>query len=65
MKTVLLSPEVMAHPQTEGVFILDTEASNTCTRALLLQIQSGEEKVIAYGSKSLSTVDRNYCVTNS
>ena len=44
MKTVLLSPEVMAHPQTEGLLILDTDASDTCTGAVLSQIEEGKEK---------------------
>ena len=44
VKTVLLSPEVMAHPQTEGLLILDTDASDTCTGAVLSQIEEGKEK---------------------
>ena len=39
--------------------VLDTDASLTGMGAVLLQIQDGDEKVIAYASKS----QRNYCVT--
>ena len=44
-------------------FILDTDASNCHIGAVLSQNQDGEEKVIAYGSKVLSPLERNYCVT--
>ena len=45
------------------MFILDTDASDTATGADLLQLQEGEERVISYGSFSLTPAQRNYCTT--
>ena len=54
----------MAHPQDDGQFILDTDASANTTGCVLSQVQDGKEKVIAYGSRTLSKTERNYCVTD-
>lgn len=64
LKTVLLSPDIMAHPLDEGLYILDTDACDVSIGAVLSQIQDGRERVIAYGSKTLSKSERNYCVTD-
>ena len=42
---------------------MDTDASNFGIGAVLSQIQNGEEKVIAYASKSLSKAQHHYCTT--
>ena len=52
----------MAFPIVDGLFILDTDASNTDLGAVLAQVQ-GEEKVIAFHSKSMSQSERNYYMT--
>ena len=62
VKKELTSPPVMAHPSRDGKFILDTDASLHSIGAVLSQEQKGEIKVLAYGSKSLSKTERNYCV---
>ena len=64
IKTVLSSPKVMAHPQDNGHFILDCDASEVSIGAVLSQVQNNMERVIAYGSKSLSKAEYNYCVTD-
>ena len=64
LKQGLTNPPVMAHPRSEGTFILDTDASGTAIGSTLSQIQDGEEKVVAYGSKTLNRSQRNYCVTD-
>ena len=45
------------------MFVLDCDASNVGTGAVLSQIQNGEEKVISYFSKCLSRSERKYCTT--
>lgn len=54
---------MLAYPTTEGAFILDTNTSNTGIGAVLSQARGGEEKVVAYFSRSLTKAERRYCVT--
>ncbi len=42
---------------------MDTDASNKSVGAVLSQIQNNREVVIAYGSKTLSKTQQNYCTT--
>ena len=63
LKTRLVNSPILGYPRNEGLFILDTDASLYGSGAVLSQMQDGEEKVIAYGSKSLSKTQRNYCTT--
>ncbi|MCG8045846.1 MAG: RNase H-like domain-containing protein [Candidatus Thiodiazotropha endolucinida] len=64
LKMALTGPEVMAFPQNEGEYILDCDASNIGISGVLSQMQNGEERVISYGSRTLSKSERNYCVTD-
>ena len=64
MKAALTTTPVLAFPTLSDPFILDTDASNTGTGAVLSQVQDGQEKVIAYHSRTLSKSERNYCVTH-
>ena len=64
LKFKLLSAPILGYPEVNGgLFILDTDASNEAIDAVLSQIQDGQEKVIAYGSRTLSSAEKNYCVT--
>ena len=63
LQSLLTTSPILAFPTVDGSFILDTDASNTGLGVVLSQIQKGEEKVIAFHSKSLSKSERNYCVT--
>jgi len=63
LKRALTSPPVLAMPQDDGLFTLDTDASEESIGAILSQEQNGTERVIAYASKSLDKCERNYCVT--
>ena len=63
LKESLVEPAVLAIPTKEGKFILDTDASDVAIGAELLQVQDGEERVIAYGSFALTPLQRRYCTT--
>ena len=64
LKDALLGPEVMAYPRSGCKYILDCDASNYCLGGVLSQIQDGRERVLAYGSKTMNSAERNYCVTD-
>ena len=59
----MISTPVLAYPSPEAGFIVDTDASNDAAGAVLSQCQGGEERAIAYYSKTFSMPQRNYCVT--
>ena len=63
LKELLEQAPILSHPRSEGLFILDTDASNKGIGAVLSQVQDNEEKVIAFGSKTLTKPERNYCIT--
>jgi len=63
LKIRLSNPPILGFPNEKGKFILDTDASNTAIGAVLSQIHDGKEVVLAYGSRSLSNSEKNYCVT--
>ena len=64
LKRALLGPDIMSFPTDDGLFILDTDASDKTIGAVLSQVQLGREKVIAFGSWSLGKSERNYCATD-
>lgn len=65
LKTALTSNQVMALPRSDAEgFILDVDACNYGIGGVLSQVQDGEEKVIAYASRSLNRAETNYCVTD-
>ena len=64
LRQKLVSPPILAFPDYQKPFILDTDASNLGIGAVLSQVQDdGHERVIAYGSRVLSKPERQYCVT--
>ena len=50
-------------PLSQGLFILDFDASNISIGAELSQIQDGVEKTIAFGSYTLLPAQKKYCTT--
>lgn len=64
LKQSLLTAPILSFPENEGMFILDTDASAFGLGAVLSQIQGqGEEKVLAYASRTLNPAQKNYCTT--
>lgn len=53
----------MSFPIDEGLFNLDTDASNFGMGAVLSQQQNEEEQVLAYASHTLNKSHQNYCTT--
>ena len=63
LKEVLSTPPILALPNDEGTFVLDTDAAESSIGAVLSQIQDGQERVIAYAGRTLNRNEMNYCVT--
>ena len=63
LKQLLTTAPILSYPVNKGKYILDTDASNVAMGAVLSQVQDGEEKVIAYASKTFDQAERNYCTT--
>ena len=63
LKSCLQSAPILAYPDPEKDFILDTDACNVGIGAVLSQVIDGEERVVAYASRTLSKAEKNYCVT--
>ena len=54
---------ILGYPKDNGLYILDTDASDVGVGGVLSQIQNDQEVVISYGSRTLSPQEKNYCVT--
>jgi hypothetical protein len=63
LKSALQTTQVLAIPDKTGTFVLDTDASDKAIGAELIQIQNGQERVVAYGSFTLSPAEGRYCTT--
>ena len=69
LKQAIVSDNVMAYPNDEGMFILDTDASAVGIGAVLSQMQWDEvkqqevERPVAFASRSLTRTQRLYCTT--
>lgn len=56
----LVKPPVLGFPDFTKPFVLHTDASNLGLGAVLYQHQEGKLRVIAYGSRTLTTAEQNY-----
>ena len=63
LKLAMTISPILAMPNDDDDFVLDTDASDLAIGAVLSQKQEGVEKVIAYASRSLDRREQNYCVT--
>ena len=63
LKERLTTAPILGFPLDETPFILDTDASGLAIGSVLSQLVEGQERVVAYYSRTLSDPERNYCVT--
>lgn len=63
VKQALISTPILTSPDFSLPFYIQCDASNTGLGCVLTQTQDGQEKVIAFASRSLSKSERNYSVT--
>ena len=63
IKRKLTNAPILAFPQLDEPFILDTDASDRGLGAVLSQVQGGNERVIAYAAGALSNAEGNYSTT--
>ena len=63
LKKAITNPAILGYPSGDGMFILDTDASNTAIGTELAQVQDGKEILISFNSEILTSNQRKYCVT--
>ena len=63
LKEILSNAPVLAYPDPAATFILGTDASNEGIGAVLSQGIDGEERPVAFFSRTLTRPQRNFCVT--
>ena len=61
LKRCVTQPPILGYPAVDIPFILDTDAKSQGLGAVLSQMQEGQERVIAYASKTLSKSQKRYC----
>uniref|UniRef100_A0AAV2JG64 Gypsy retrotransposon integrase-like protein 1 n=1 Tax=Knipowitschia caucasica TaxID=637954 RepID=A0AAV2JG64_KNICA len=63
LKKALTESPILTPPDTNLPFVMDTDASDAGMGAVLSQVGSHGEKVVAYFSKTFNKAERRYCVT--
>lgn len=63
LRQQLATAPVLTCPDFDRPFVLQTVASQSGIGAVLTQDHDGEERVVAYASRTLNAAERNYSVT--
>ena len=63
IKHHLTNAPILAFPQLDVPFILDTDACDSGLGAVLSQVEGGKERVIAFAAHALTKAERNYSTT--
>ena len=63
IRAFVSSAPILSRPNFEEQFVLQTDASDTGTGAVLFQMIDGEGRVLEFASRTLSSAERNYSVT--
>ena len=63
LKRELTSHPILAYPDFNKEFILDTDASDCRIDGILSQVEGNKERVIGYASRSLTKPERRYSTT--
>ena len=50
-------------PTDDDIYVLESDASDHSIGAVMSHIQSGQQRVVAYESRTYSKAERNYCTT--
>ena len=63
IKNRLQKPPVLSMPDRRGRFLLYSDTNKFATGSVLYQVQDGKPKLIAYVSKRMPEVAKNYSIT--
>ncbi|KAL9952832.1 hypothetical protein ACROYT_G040145 [Oculina patagonica] len=63
IKRHLTNAPILAFPQLDVPFILDTDACDSGLGAVLSKVQGGKERVIAFAARALTKAEKNYSTT--
>lgn len=63
IKSILTSPNILANPDFNEPFIIESDASDVAVGAVLIQVQGGIRRPIAFFSKKLSASQKKYAPT--
>ena len=63
LKTALVNPPILAYPNYDDPYILETDCSDNAAGFILSQVQDGHQRVIAYAGKRLNDAQKNFTTT--